>query len=206
MAGPDFFVPDPDAKTFTLRLLEPRPAELVEYERARAELSRPAPVPEYPVCAKHGWSPTPPFPGAPRPPMAECPECKLESDHLERKAPEDGYATEERPHPQYPNRNVDPRLDRAWQAHLEQQRENGLAVSGSLEEQRAVEAADAQRRKDIERDHPRRRVASERIEGGRVVQYFHPPRKRKSRGGGGASWHEDESGAITVEAAGHGRR
>jgi hypothetical protein len=205
MAGPDFFVPDPDSERFALRLLEPRRTELVEYERAREAMSRPAPEPEPPVCLRHDWNPPRRFPGEPRPPASMCPECRAEADHLERKPPpEHGYPKEERAHPL--NAHVDPRLERAWHAHLEEQRENGLVVPGSLEELRAIESADAQRQKDIDRDHrPRRRVAFERIEGGRVVQFHHPARRPGSRSAGGPSWHESDSGEITVEASDGGR-
>ena len=181
-------------------------ADLVSYQEARDALGRPAPSPEPPVCLRHDWNPPRAFPGAPRPPRAECPGCRREAEHLERRAPEEGYATEERSHPQYPNRAVDPRLERAWQLKLVADQEAGLAVSGSFEEQRAIEAADARRKQEIARDHPRQRVASQRYEGGRWVVFYHPPKKRKSRGGRGATWHESDSGGeITVEAA-DGRR
>lgn len=184
-----------------LRLLGQRDpataAELSEWERERRALSLPEPQQEYAVCARHDWRP--PRRGV-APPASMCPACIAEADHLERKPPVGDAPTRERVAPE--NVGATSFMDRKYQEHLEAKAADGALLPGSLEEQRAVEQADREHRKAVARDHPKQKVAFERIEGGRVVQYHHSRKSLTSwaRKSSGAKWRESHDDTITVDA------
>jgi hypothetical protein len=144
--------------------------------RTYRDWSLPDAAPEPPVCELHGWNPEAPFPGAPRPPASDCPECAAEVE--ERQSPERPEIVVDPVHGQLSPERLSA-AERLWHQRLAAE---GKVIPGSPEELAAVEFLNDAREQAIAADRRGRRGSAvwQRYSDDGVVSGRHSARVRRA--------------------------
>jgi hypothetical protein len=147
-----------------------RAKEQIEREEfaARWRELNPVPALEAGPCPRHpDWMPAQPGPPVP---AALCPRCRDEAEAKRSPRREE----RELPHPLQARET--PPMEAAYAAHREKLREAGVVLPGSAEELAALDRIDDAREDQRYREERRSRGAGqfvcERIEGGRLIQFY----------------------------------
>jgi hypothetical protein len=143
-------------------------------------------------CLEHDWPPPEQRTGRPLPPRSECPACRERSER-NRRPHVSVRDADERLELSQPGRQPTSLEDRKWAEHRERLEATGELLPGSPLEEAAVEYMDARR---DEEERPLRSVASQKIEGGKIVAFMHPRPRRRRRV---APWRDTHTAVVHAD-------